>query len=74
MTKLKINVNLDFDSQIKKHLIHLAEQERISISDMVKDLTIEALEYREDRYLSAIAEIRDISNVNKVKHRDVFED
>jgi predicted DNA-binding protein len=65
-------VNVTFEETTAEFLTELAEQENKSISSLVKELILEALERREDIALSAIAEIRDIQHAKKTKHDDVW--
>ena len=42
------------------------------VSDLVKELILEALSRREDMVLSAIAENRDTQDAKRVSHEDVW--
>ncbi len=47
-------------------LAALAQQENKSISSLAKELILEALEQREDKVLSATAEVRDTPDAKKI--------
>lgn len=65
-------VNITFDPAIVTVLLSLAKQEHISLSSLAKELVLEALDRREDRVLSAIAETRDQREAKTVKHDDAW--
>ena len=66
-------INITFEESTAGLLSYLAQQEHKSVSSLAKELIMDALERREDRYLSAIAEGRDHVGSKKVKHEDVWE-
>jgi hypothetical protein len=49
-------INVTFEEATAQLLINLAKQENKSVARLVKELTLEALEIREDMYLSEIAQ------------------
>ena len=65
-------VNVTFEESTVEFLTDLAKQEDKSVSSLVKELILEALERREDVALSAIAEIRDAQHTKKIKHEDAW--
>ena len=65
-------VNVTFEPQLSHHINTLAEHEHKSASKLIKELVIEALERREDIYLSELAESRDIKNKKTVSHEDAW--
>jgi len=65
-------INISFEEATVGLLSYLAKQEHKSVSSFAKELILEALERREDRVLSAIAERRDVENAKTVKHDDVW--
>jgi len=65
-------VNVTFEPQLNDQLSLLAENEHKSISKLIKELVIEALEKREDIYLSAIAERRESNHQAIVSHEDAW--
>jgi hypothetical protein len=65
-------INITFEETTAYLLANLAKQEHKSVSSLAKELIIEALERREDTALSAIAKIRDIENIKKVRHSDAW--
>lgn len=66
-------VNITLEKSLAGLLADLAEQEDKSVSNIAKELLLEALERREDRLLSALAEKRDLNKAKRVKHHDVWE-
>ncbi len=66
-------INITFEEATAALLSELAQQEHKSVSGLAKELVLEALERREDRFLSALAEVRDRTTSKKVKHEDVWE-
>ena len=65
-------INITVDKSIATLLASLADQEHTSVSNIAKELVLEALERREDIALSAIANIRDTKHTKKVKHSDAW--
>jgi hypothetical protein len=65
-------INITFAEATAGLLSELAHQEHKSISGLAKELILEALERREDMFLSALAEVRDNPESKKVKHKDVW--
>jgi hypothetical protein len=65
-------INITVDESIASLLASLADQEHTSISNITKELVLEALERREDIALSAIANIRDTKQAKRIKHSDVW--
>ncbi len=55
MTAKNPRVNVTFDEKAAGLLAELAEQEDKSLSSLVRELALEALEMREDFYLAKIA-------------------
>ena len=65
-------INITVDASIAKLLSTLADQEHTSVSNITKELVLEALERREDMALSAIANIRDTKHAKRIKHSDAW--
>ncbi len=65
-------INITFEEATAHLITSLAKQERKSISNLAKELILEALDRREDMVLSAIAEARDTAQAKRVKHADVW--
>ncbi len=65
-------VNVTFEPDIMATLASLAKLEHASLSGLVKELVLEALDRREDRVLSAIAKVRDHDTAKTVKHDDAW--
>jgi hypothetical protein len=71
-TKLP-RINITLEESIVTLLLELAQQEHKSVASVAKELVLEALDRREDMFLSALAEVRDRAASKKVKHEDVWE-
>lgn len=65
-------VNITFEPATVTVLLSLAKQEHLSLSSLTKELVLEALDRREDRVLSAIAEVRDQKTSKTVSHDDAW--
>lgn len=65
-------INITFEESTANLLFYLADQEHKSVSGLAKELILDALERREDMFLSGIAESRDYAESKKVKHVDVW--
>jgi CopG-like RHH_1 or ribbon-helix-helix domain, RHH_5 len=66
----RINITLGEDTA--KLIAVLAKHEHKSTSGLAKELIVEALERREDMFLSTIAEARDVATAKKIKHSDAW--
>jgi uncharacterized protein (DUF1778 family) len=65
-------INITLEESTAGLLAQLAKQEHKSVSNIAKELVLEALERREDRVLSAIAEARDVIKTKRIKHDDAW--
>ena len=65
-------INVTFDETVVGLLSTLASNEHKSVSGIVRELALEALEMREDIYLSRIAEKIDVSNMQTYSHEDAW--
>ncbi len=65
-------VNITFDPAIMTLVSSLAKQEHMSVASLAKTLILEALDRREDRALSTLAEFRDTKTAKRNKHDDVW--
>jgi len=65
-------INITLEESVAGLLSSLAEHEGKSISSLAKELLLEALDRREDRTLSALAEIRDTPKAKRIKHTDAW--
>jgi len=65
--------NVTFEPATARLLAHLALQEHKSVSSLVEELVLEALERREDLYLSRIAEKLDKEGVKTYGHDEAWE-
>lgn len=65
-------INVTFEETTANFLSSLAIQEHKSVAGLVRELTLEALEMREDSYLSKVAEKIDINGVKVYSHEDAW--
>ena len=65
-------INVTFEETTAGLLSTLARYEHKSISSLVRELALEALEMREDLYLSKVAEKIDVKGAKVYKHDDVW--
>ena len=65
-------INVTFEESTAGLLSALAESEHKSLSSVVRDLTLEALELREDLYLSKIAQKLDQDNAKTYSHEEAW--
>ncbi|QQV75697.1 hypothetical protein H6P87_01261 [Rickettsia tillamookensis] len=65
-------VNVTFEPVISTLLSNLAVQENKSLSSLVRELTLEALEMREDLFLSKVAKKLDKENVKTYSHEEAW--
>lgn len=65
-------LNITLEKPLLAVLSNLAEKEHKSVSNLAKELLLEALERHEDEYLSKIADKRDVSKAKRIKHTDVW--
>ncbi len=65
-------LNITLEPKLMAIVNMLAKQAHKSVASFSKELIIEALERREDRVLSALAEARDTKTSKKVKHDDAW--
>ena len=71
-TKLP-RLNITLENDLMTIVTTLAKQEQKSVSKLAKELVMEALERREDRVLSALAEVRDTKKAKRVRHADAWQ-
>lgn len=64
--------NVMFQKAIAKLLTDIAKHEQKSVSNLIEELVLEALDHREDMYFSALADKIDIKGAKTVKHKDVW--
>ncbi|AAY62124.1 hypothetical protein RFEPED_1096 [Rickettsia felis str. Pedreira] len=65
-------VNVTFEPVISTLLSNLAVQENKSLSSLVRELTLEALEMREDLFLSKVAKKLDKENAKTYSHEEAW--
>ncbi|NNM60394.1 MAG: hypothetical protein HKM04_11360 [Legionellales bacterium] len=67
-------INVTFEEATANVLSQLAHQEHQSVASLVRELTLEALEMREDFYLSQVAEKLDKEGVKTYTHDEAWND
>lgn len=65
-------INVTFEKSTAGLLSKLAQDEHKSVAGLVRELALEALEMREDFYLSKVAAELDKKGVKTYKHHDVW--
>ena len=65
-------INVTFEESTAGLLSLIAHSEQKSLSNIVRDLTLEALELREDLYLSQVAQKLDCDNVKTYSHDEAW--
>lgn len=65
-------INVTFEKNLISELVLLSKQTNKSVSGLVRELTVEALELREDIHLSRIAEKLDSPDAKLVDHKDAW--
>ncbi len=65
-------INVTFEEATASLLSDVAKQEHKSVASLVRELALEALEMREDFYLSKLAEKLDIEGAKTYSHDDVW--
>jgi predicted DNA-binding protein len=65
-------INVTFEESTIALLSSLAHQEHKSVASLVRELALEALEMREDYYLSKVAEKSDIHGAKTYSHEDAW--
>ena len=65
-------INVTFEETTVGLLSYLALQKSKSVSSLVKELTIEALEMREDLYLSKLANELDKDDIKTYSHVEAW--
>ena len=65
-------INVTFEEATAGLLSILAHQEHKSVASLVRELALEALEMREDFYLSKVAEKNDINGAKTHSHEDAW--
>ena len=68
MTTKNPRINVTFEAAIAVLLANLAHQEHKSVASLVRELALEALEIREDIYLSKVAEKLDQDGAKTFNH------
>ena len=65
-------INVTFGETVADALLRLARQEHKSVAGVVRELTFEALEMREDFHLSKLAEKLDEVNAKTYSHNEAW--
>ena len=72
LTTKNPRINVTFEEATAGLLAHLAQQEHKSMASLVRELALEALEMREDLYLSNVAEKLDQKDVKIYDHNEAW--
>lgn len=65
-------INVTFEENVAGMITHLAKLEHKSVSGIVRELALEALEMREDIYLSKVAQRLDKEGVKIYTHDEAW--
>lgn len=65
-------INVTFENEVAGLIASIANAEDKSMSMIVRELTLEALELREDLYLSKLAEKIDTKNAKIISHDEAW--
>jgi hypothetical protein len=66
------SIHVIFGKSTAGLLSNLAHQEHKSVASLVRELALEALDMREDYYLSKIAEEYDVQGAKTYSHEDAW--
>ncbi len=66
-------INVTFEETTADFLSYLAKQEHTSVAGLVRELTLDALEMREDLYLSKMAKNLDKKGAKTRGHDEAWE-
>ncbi len=66
-------INVTFEKAVVQILDHLAHQEHKSLASLVRELTLESLDKREDFHLSKLAAALDKKDAETYNHEDTWE-
>lgn len=66
-------INVTFEKDTAKLFTHLAHKEHKSLASLVRELALEALDMREDFYLSKLAEKIDKKGSKTYSHDDAWQ-
>tara|TARA_B100000965_G_scaffold396855_2_gene412488 strand:+ start:4206 stop:4427 length:222 start_codon:yes stop_codon:yes gene_type:complete len=72
MSSKNPRINVTFDKKALKTLEKVASKDHMSLAGLVRTLTMEALENREDYYLSNMAEKIDKKGAKTYSHEDAW--
>ena len=65
-------VNVTFEEATANLLSNLARKQQKSVSSLVRELALEALELQEDLYLSKVAEKLDVKGAKTYSHKEAW--
>ena len=65
-------INVTFEEATAGLIASLAQHEHKSLASIVRELTLEALELREDLYLSKVAQKLDLDNAKTYSHDETW--
>jgi hypothetical protein len=72
MSTINPRISVPFEEASLALFAQLADQEHKSIPSIIRELTLEALERREDLYLSKLAEKLDTKKTKKYTHEEAW--
>lgn len=72
MATKKPRINITFEETTNNLFSALARQEHKSIASLARELVLEALEIREDFYLSKVAEKLDVDGAKTYEHENAW--
>ena len=72
MPTVNPRINVTLEPKLAEEVYRLAAKKKLSTSRMLRELVIEALERHEDRFLSQLADGRDLSSKKTVSHKDAW--
>ena len=65
-------INITTNEKLMSNITLIAKQEKKTVSTLAKELIEEALDKREDMYLSTIANFREIESSKIIRHAEAW--
>ena len=72
MATKKPRVNVTFEDKTASFLTQIAKKRKMTVSRLIKNLVLDALERQEDMVLSAMAELRNIEGAETMGHEEFW--
>ena len=72
MPTISPRINIVTNTELYNSIRHIAKAEDISLSAVAKELIMEALDKREDRFLSDISNTRDNEGAKTISHKKIW--